>query len=111
MPQKMTRRYARIGLQTSSGTRRKMRMKSSAAKARTFRRSVAPAISTKDARMLSRSPSSSRWPKRMENSAPLPMHSPSRIEVRKAISVKDEPTAASAFFPRNLPTISVSAIL
>ena len=86
-------------------------MKSSAAKASAFRRTAAPAISTKEARMLSRNPSSSRWPKRMENSAPLPMHIPSRMEVRKVISVKDEPTAASAFFPRYLPTISVSAML
>ena len=39
------------------------------------------------------------------------MHSPSRMEVRKVISVKEEPTAASASFPRNCPTIRVSAIL
>ena len=37
--------------------------------------------------MLSRSLVGSRWPKRMEITAPLPMHSPNRIEVRKVISV------------------------
>ena len=68
-------------------------------------------ISTKDAHTASRRPASSRCPNRMENSAPLPMQSPSKIEVRKVISVKDEPTAARAFFPRNCPTIRVSAIL
>ena len=36
--------------------------------------------------MLSRRPSASRRPNRMENNAPLPMHSPSRMEVRKVIS-------------------------
>ncbi len=39
------------------------------------------------------------------------MHSPRMMEVRKVISVKDDPTAASAFAPRNCPTISVSAML
>ena len=34
-----------------------------------------------------------------------------RMEVRKVINVKEEPTAARAFFPRNCPTIRVSAIL
>jgi hypothetical protein len=47
----------------------------------------------------------------MENTAPLPMHRPSRMEVRKVMRVKEEPTAARAFLPRYRPTIRVSAIL
>ena len=65
----------------------------------------------KDAKMLSLSPCSFPSPNRMENSVPLPMHNPKRIEVKKVINVKEEPTAASASPPRNRPTISVSAIL
>lgn len=61
--------------------------------------------------MPSFSPFSSPSPNRMEKNVPLPIHNPKRIEVRKVISVKEEPTAASAFGPRNLPTINVSAIL
>ena len=37
--------------------------------------------------MASFNPFSSFWPKRMENRAPLPMHSPRRMEVRKVIRV------------------------
>ena len=47
----------------------------------------------------------------MENSAPLPMHSPSKIDVKNVISENDEPTAASAVLPRKRPTMSVSAML
>ena len=50
-------------------------------------------------------------PNRMENTAPLPIQSPSSMEVRKVISVKEDPTAASAPAPRKRPTISVSATL
>ena len=42
---------------------------------------------------------------------PEPILSPRKIEVRNVISVYDEPTAASAFFPSTLPMIRVSAIL
>ena len=48
---------------------------------------------------------------RMENTVPLPMARPSRMDVKKVISVKAEPTAASASVPRYLPTINVSATL
>ena len=81
------------------------------ANAARFNRIVSPPISTKEAQMLSVSPSSSRCPKRMENTAPLPIQSPSKIEVKKVIKVNDDPTAANASFPRHRPTISVSAIL
>ena len=96
---------------TSAGTRRKTESQSRQAKASIFNASAAAAISTKEAHTLSRRAASSRWPKRMENSAPLPIHNPSKIDVRKVISVKEEPTAASALRPRYCPTISVSAIL
>ena len=49
-------------------------------------RAVAIATTTKDTKILSLSFSSSRLPKRMEKYTPLPMHSPSRMEVRKVIS-------------------------
>ena len=61
--------------------------------------------------MLSLNPSMSCCPYRMENTAPLPMHSPSKMDVRNVISVNAEPTAARALLPRNFPTISVSATL
>ena len=65
----------------------------------------------KEARTASLSPSLSPCPNRMEKTVPLPMASPSRMEVTKVIREKAEPTAASASTPRNFPTISVSAIL
>ena len=111
MPKKITRRYSRIGPHTSSGTRSRVRIGSRQTKARPVSSNVAPAMSTNEARTLSCKPASSRCPKRMENKAPLPMHSPSKMEVRKVIRVKEEPTAAKAFFPRHCPTIKVSAIL
>ena len=53
------------------------------------------------------SPCSSFCPNRIENKAPLPMHSPNRMEVRKVISVKADPTAARAFAPRfSIPLFS-----
>ena len=76
-----------------------------------FITSVTRAIITKETKMLDLSFSSLRSPYRMENTAPLPMHSPSRMEVKKVISVKALPTAARACAPRNCPTISVSAML
>ena len=108
---KITNRYARMSPHTSAGTRRNARSMSRQANARAVSTAVTSAINRKDAQRLSRSAFSSRCPKRMENSAPLPMQSPRRMEVRKVISVKDEPTAASAFRPRTFPTISVSAML
>ena len=64
---------------------------------------VTNAIKKNDAQRFSQRAFSSRCPKRMENRAPLPMHRPRMMEVRKVISVKAEPTAASASRPRNLP--------
>ena len=111
MPRKITARYSRMRGQTSPGTRRKTFIQSRRAKARRFRRRVRTPTRRKEARTLSRRASSSRWPKRMEKTAPLPMQSPSRMEVRKVMRVKAEPTAARALEPRNLPTIRVSAML
>ena len=68
-------------------------------------------MNTNDAHTLSRSAVSFRCPKRMENSAPLPMHMPSSIEVRNVIRLNDVPTAARAFCPKKRPTISVSTML
>ena len=62
-------------------------------------------------RISSLRPFSSLCPNLIENNAPLPIHRPRIIDVINVISVNDEPTAASAFSPRNCPTISVSAIL
>ena len=61
--------------------------------------------------MPSRSEGRSFCPNRMENTVPLPMASPSRMEFRNVMSANEEPTAASAFAPRNRPTMSVSAML
>lgn len=57
------------------------------------------------------SPISSFSPNFMERSTPLPMDKPNIIDVKNVMRVKEEPTAAKAFFPKNLPTIIVSAIL
>ena len=80
-------------------------------KTATFSTTVIPAIRAKAAAIPSRSPSMSRWPKRMAKTVPLPMHSPKRMEVRKVISVNAEPTAPKALEPRNWPTMRVSAML
>ena len=66
---------------------------------------------TKETKIPSLSRSSSPAPKSMEKKTPLPMHRPSRMDVRKVISVKEDPTAARASGPMPLPTISVSATL
>ena len=108
---KITNRYSRISPQTSAGTRRKARSPSRQTNDKMFKSTVTSAIKKNDAQRFSQRALSSRCPKRMDNSAPLPMHRPRMIEVRKVISVKDEPTAASASRPRNCPTISVSAML
>ena len=88
-----------------------MRIPSRHTKAKQLRNKVRPAISTKEAEILSRNPASSRWPNRMENTAPLPIQSPNKIEVKNVIKVNAEPTAAKALLPRKRPTIKVSAIL
>ena len=58
------------------------------------------AISTKEAHMPSCSPFSSRCPNRMEMAVPLPMQSPSRMDVKKVMRVKADPTAAKASGPK-----------
>ena len=69
------------------------------------------AIKKKDAHRSCFNPFSSLCPNRMEKSAPLPIHKPNIIDVIKVIRVKEEPTAAKAVFPKNCPTIKVSAML
>lgn len=81
------------------------------AKTRILRITVTIPRRENEARIHSLSAFSSFCPKRMEKTVPLPMASPRRMEVRKVISEKADPTAASASAPRNRPTISVSAIL
>ena len=56
-------------------------------------------------------PSLSFSPNFMERRTPLPIAKPNIIEVKKVMRVKEEPTAAKAFLPKNRPTIKVSAIL
>ena len=77
----------------------------------TFSAAVTTASRAKEASTPSFRPWMSRWPKRMEKTVPLPMASPSRMEVRKVIREKADPTAARASSPRKRPTISVSAML
>ena len=67
--------------------------------AKMFRTAVTVAIKKNEAHKLPRNVFSSRFPKCMENRAPLPKHNPRITEVRNVISVKDEPTAARAFLP------------
>ena len=108
----MTDRYSRMRAQmAASPTRKNTRMPSRQRKAARFSATVSAAMSTKEARALSRRPAWSCWPKRMEKTAPLPMHSPSKMEVRKVMRVKEEPTAARASGPRYQLTMRVSATL
>ena len=47
----------------------------------------------------------------IENTVPLPMARPSKMDVRNVIRVNADPTAASAPVPMNRPTMRVSAML
>lgn len=90
---------------------RKVRISYKRINDRTFSSKVTKVIKKKDADRFSISNLSFLCSKRMENKAALPVHKPSMMEVRKVMSVKEEPTAASAFRPRNCPTIKVSTML
>ena len=68
------------------------------------------AIKKKEAHRSCFNPFSSLCPNLIEKSAPLPIHKPNIIDVIKVIRVKEEPTAAKAVFPKNCPTIKVSAM-
>ena len=57
-------------------------------------------MSINEANMPSFKPFSSRCPKRIEKTAPLPKHKPNKIDVKNVIKVKEEPTAASALEPK-----------
>ena len=76
-----------------------------------FNITVRAAIKIKEAKIPSFNPCSSFPPYRIENTAPLPIHNPNRIDVRNVISVNAEPTAANALAPKKRPTMSVSATL
>ena len=65
----------------------------------------------KEEEEASLSPLLSFSPNFIEKSTPLPIAKPRMMEVKNVMRVKEEPTAAKAFFPKNLPTIIVSAIL
>ena len=69
------------------------------------------AIKKNDAHRSCFNPCLSLCPNLIEKSAPLPIHKPNIIDVIKVIKVKEEPTAAKAVFPKNCPTIKVSAML
>ena len=101
----------RISGAISAGRRRNQIMPSKPRYTAPVSTAVTMASSTKAAKTPSRRPVSSFWPNLMENTVPLPMASPSKMDVRKVISVKAEPTAASALVPMNRPTTNVSAIL
>ena len=105
------RRYVRIMASISAGMRRNQIMPSNPAYTANTSTAVTPASSTKLARMPSFNPASSFCPYLMENTVPLPMARPSRMDVKKVISVNADPTAASAPVPMNRPTMRVSAIL
>ena len=83
----MMRRYSFIKGMIFSGTRSTHRMPPSPRYTRTFSASAMPAMSTKDWNTLCRMRASSPLPYCMETAAPLPMHSPSRMEVRKVMRV------------------------
>ena len=110
-PAKIHIRYSRISGATSSGTRRKIRMPSIPAYTITFRTSATPPIATKAIKIPFSSLSWFLLPNCMEKKALLPMHNPMIIDVINTIKVYAEPTAANAFSPRYLPTMSVSTIL
>ena len=107
----MTIRYSRIRPTRSAGVCRTRMIQSIPRKTATFKTTVTAPSSVKEARIPSFSPSASFCPKRMENTVPLPIARPSKMDVRNVIRENAEPTAASAPAPRNCPTISVSAIL
>ena len=111
IPAKITIRYSRISPTRSAGVRSARIIQSMPAKITIFRTSVTVPKRTKEASIPSFRPRESFCPKRMEKTVPLPIANPSKIEVRKVMSEKAEPTAARASAPRNRPTISVSAIL
>ena len=110
-PAKITSRYSRIRDTRPSGVRSAQMIQSSPRKTARLSAAVTAPSRAKEARIPSFSPRVSFWPKRMENTVPLPIASPSRMEVRKVIREKEDPTAARASAPRNWPTITVSAML
>ena len=87
MPRKMMTRYCFIRGFSSSGTRRTHRMPSNPRYTSRFSTSAMPAMSAKDWNTLCRIRSCSPLPYCIEMAAPLPMHRPSKMEVRKVIRV------------------------
>ena len=83
----MMRRYSFIRRMSSSGTRSTHRMPSSPRYTSTLSVTAMPAMSTKDWNTLCRMRASSPLPYCMETAAPLPIHRPIRMEVRKVMRV------------------------
>ena len=87
MPRKMMTRYSFIRGLSSPGTRSTHKMLSSPRYTSAFSTSEMPAIRLNERNTLWRMRSSSPLPNCMEMAAPLPMHRPSRMEVRKVMRV------------------------
>ena len=87
MPKKMMSRYSFIRGRSSSGTRSTHRIPSSPRYTSTFSTSEMPAMSVNERNTLCRIRSCSPLPYCMEMAAPLPIHRPSKIEVRKVMRV------------------------
>ena len=87
MPKKMMSRYSFIRGRSSPGTRSTHRIPSSPRYTSTFSTSEMPAMSVNERNTLCRIRSCSPLPYCMEMAAPLPIHRPSKIEVRKVMRV------------------------
>ena len=72
---------------------------------------MAAEIRKNEAFALFLSSSASPSPNLREKSVPLPSERPRRTDVRKVMSVNEDPTAASTSGPRARPTMRVSATL
>lgn len=83
----MTHRYSRVNLKRDWGMRSSHSMVSICQKMIRFNPTVTMPMNRKDKKILRRREVSSFSPKRIEKTAPLPMDSPSMMEVRKVISV------------------------
>ena len=83
----------------STGTRRKTRIASPRKYTPAFRSTARTEINTNDRKTQLRMLSFFPAPYRTDTAAPLPMHSPERIDVRKVMSAYAEPTAPRASVP------------
>ena len=83
----MAHRYSRIRSHTSGGTCSSERMGSMPANTPMLMTAATAAIMTKDKNTSLRMRSASCRPKEMDTATPAPIDRPSRMEVRKVISV------------------------